>query len=77
MKSETLSQVPPMSGSDVMTSPTRIPARAAAAVSATAALITNMPIRTSHSPPTSARPAPWAKLLLAALIAALAQVEES
>jgi hypothetical protein len=59
MKSATVIQVPPMSGSGVMTSPARRPAGAAAAVSAVAsavaALITNMPIKASHSPPISAR----------------------
>ncbi len=59
MKSATVIQVPPMSGSGVMMSPTRSPARAAAAVSAVAsaaaALITNTPIRASHSPSASAQ----------------------
>ena len=57
MKSETVSEVAPMSGSGVMTSPTRSPASAAVALpavaSAVAALMTNMPITASHRPPAS------------------------
>ena len=57
MKSATVSQVAPMSGSGVMTSRTRSPASAAVevlvAASAVAALMTNMPIKASHSPSAS------------------------